>query len=1055
MKSTETKRGNISNPRRILRPLSLGVFALAGVIASYSLAGAQSPAKPPTPDERQSVRNLKNLIHEIRETAEEKEKAREKAGGKKAKEKKGEKEEEEAAGEWYEGELYRRQLRAYPNDTVDDAAYKRALDHIQKMPKATWLKGGNTNTGGGGGLIKVNALGGNILTSGASWEFVGPKRLPTPYRIYYGPPGSFTSGRVNGITYDPRIANRAYLTGAQGGLWRTNDSGKTWVCLTNANNYPFPQYATACAVSPANSNILYIGLGDFNGGTGAGSAQGMARSTDGGQTWGLWPADPAQRSKISQQNISAISINPSNPNQIILTTGRGVVAGGIFRSTDGGATFTEVTPTGQRGDWSGLEYSIPGPNGNRVYYAVKIGTGVFFSMDQGVTWQNANAPLAFNSATSPGGGLGLRVAASKVTFGKIFVLDASASSVDGRVFTGTHTTAAAPTWSWVDTTGNYPLAAGDYNTFAQSSYDLHITTVSANVNGVMRDILYGGAISLVASPDASANWTDISFTLTPDARMHNDQHSMAANPFRLGDGMAGNDGGVYGVTFNSVSRTFTINALLSETLGITQFYKADWDGKDPNFVIGGTQDNATPQLGGPAWRNVGGGDGGGCAIHIANKNIQYTTSQGGVIYATFENWTGANGLTGTIAFDSDWGDNNVVSQISQAPFVGELVVSPAPGAAGNYMFYGTSYLWRWNATVDAGGNLVGEGWLSDTSTPPKRKPMGDQEFTDNGFVTAIAVAPSARRNPDGSTFRVQIGMSLYPVTAGNVVYVGTSDGRLWYTQNALDADQNADTKITWVEIDTPTLPDRSITSISIDPNNPGDILVGVGGSGGGHVFRSTNSLSPDVRFTDRSGFATPALPDIHLSDITRDPADPSNTWYVATDLGVFATMDAGATWGDATLALGLPLVQCNAIEAMDRPPSGTGFLNVATYGRGMWRIALPAAEPPRFTGSVRYSRINTFFGPRINLELTLVNAGGTANNVRVTGATLTPDRKTPVSQVAISPTNLGTMGANEIRVVNIQFPDSVGPKGTAVTHSVNLSYDGGTVPPVTGRGRLP
>ena len=56
-----------------------------------------------------------------------------------------------------------------------------------------------------------------------------------------------------------------------------------------------------------------------------------------------------------------------------------------------------------------------------------------------------------------------------------------------------------------------------------------------NVGGVMRDILYGGAISLVSSPNASSDWTDISFTLTPAARMHNDQHAMAANPFRLGD----------------------------------------------------------------------------------------------------------------------------------------------------------------------------------------------------------------------------------------------------------------------------------------------------------------------------------------------------------------------------------------------------------------------------------------------------------------------------------------------------------------------------------------
>src|SRR5262249_29314046 len=80
--------------------------------------------------------------------------------------------------------------------------------------------------------------------------------------------------------------------------------------------------------------------------------------------------------------------------------------------------------------------------------------------------------------------------------------------------------------------------------------------------------------------------------------------------------------------------------------------------------------------------------------------------------------------------------------------------------------------------------------------------------------------------------------------------------------------------------------------------------------------------------------------DIPLNTIARDPYDPKDTIYVGTDVGVFQTINCtangGPKWHNMTLPNGLPNVQVNDLKAI----RGTGYLNAATYGRGIWRAAL-------------------------------------------------------------------------------------------------------------------
>ena len=130
----------------------------------------------------------------------------------------------------------------------------------------------------------------------------------------------------------------------------------------------------------------------------------------------------------------------------------------------------------------------------------------------------------------------------------------------------------------------------------------------------------------------------------------------------------------------------------------------------------------------------------------------------------------------------------------------------------------------------------------------------------------------------------------------------------------------------------------AITSISVNPTNPDDFLVGYGG-GSDHLYRYTLdvvSFFLTYTYVPVVGSGTSSLPSVSLNAIARDIDDPVNTWYVATDVGVFQTTNAGTSWTNTSFAYGLPDVIVEDLVAVP----GTRTLNAATYGRGLWSLYL-------------------------------------------------------------------------------------------------------------------
>jgi photosystem II stability/assembly factor-like uncharacterized protein len=160
----------------------------------------------------------------------------------------------------------------------------------------------------------------------------------------------------------------------------------------------------------------------------------------------------------------------------------------------------------------------------------------------------------------------------------------------------------------------------------------------------------------------------------------------------------------------------------------------------------------------------------------------------------------------------------------------------------------------------------------------------------------------------------------------NTIYIGTDDGNVWVTR---------DTGHSYLRADL-TLPKLWVTRVGVDPSN--DAIAYVTFSGFRvdqplpHVFRTTDH---GVTWNDISG----DLPDAPVNDIAIDPRR-SSTMYVGTDVGVFVSHNLGASW--APLGTGLP--EAAVVTNMKLLPGDPPTLLASTYGRSIFSIDLP--EPP-------------------------------------------------------------------------------------------------------------
>ena len=429
--------------------------------------------------------------------------------------------------------------------------------------------------------------------STTTWTSIGPSPLSntTPANANFN-----VSGRITAVAAHPTDANIIYIAAAGGGVWRTANGGTTWTPLTDTQ---VTLSMGALAVARSNPLVIYAGTGEANNSLDSNCGRGILRSGDGGTTW-LLGTGPANVFSVNRMACSKIVVDPTNANIAYASMSgaatNGVFANGItgvYKTTDGGATWTNVT--GANGKDALFPWSDAAVDPNTpatVYGAVGylFGTannGGYKSIDSGGTWNllnAANAPVGasfghFSLAISKAGNPNVLYIAAEDNTSTGALARFVRSDNGGGAFT--NLTAGTPNYmggqGWYDqtlivdpTTSAIVYAAG-----------------AANANSILRSV------------NSGVNWTDISSGGAPNFVLR-PMSTIMESDFDA-------SGKVSGWQTTAVSTAWIIPppaswSNLNGNLCTIQFTGIGLHPTNPNAVIGGSQDNGTElYTGNPVW----------------------------------------------------------------------------------------------------------------------------------------------------------------------------------------------------------------------------------------------------------------------------------------------------------------------------------------------------------------------------------------------------------------------------------------------------------------------
>jgi len=215
------------------------------------------------------------------------------------------------------------------------------------------------------------------LFSGMHWRNIGP----------------FHGGRTVAGTGVPGEPNVFYIGAVDGGVWKTTNAGWTWNPIFD--NEPVASIGSI-AVAPSDPNVIYVGTGEADPRSEMSYGDGMYKSTDAGKTWTHIGLDKTMQ-------IGTIIVDPHDPNRLFVAALGNIYAAnperGIYRSTDGGQTWQKVLYKNENVGGMGLAFD---PANARIMYATLWatrrppwsvyppsngpGAGIFKSTDGGSTW---------------------------------------------------------------------------------------------------------------------------------------------------------------------------------------------------------------------------------------------------------------------------------------------------------------------------------------------------------------------------------------------------------------------------------------------------------------------------------------------------------------------------------------------------------------------------------------------------------------------------------------------------------------------------------------------
>ena len=621
---------------------------------------------------------------------------------------------------------------------------------------------------------------------------------------------------------------------------------------------------------------------------------GVWKSTDGGVNWN--PLTDDQESMA----MGSIAIDPTNTNIVYAGTGEATYSGasyygrGLLKSTDGGNTWQHIT--------SGLPNStyfariVIRPNHSNELLAALGYNGLFRSTDSGQSW-------------------------SVVQGGRC----------DEAVFTFTGDTAFAIVagLGLVRSTNggaNFSSFGSGLGSFTRSQFDLCLSSPN-----VMFAANYSsGTVNVYKSTNFGANWTQLTMS----------------SEFQNQGGQAWYD--LY----------LKINP------------------RDPNKVYIGTID-VYRTTDGTNFTNITNGYAGGSVhvdqhnlfFHPSDENTFFVCNDGG-IWKTTNNGTSFTNMNQTLTLTQFY-------RIAASPFNPGRILG---GTQDNGTQQTFSTL-NWSAAFGGdGGEVCFNHMVANDQNIIGETQNGGLVRTTNGGTTWLNatsgintgesvswVAPIIKHPNISSYFyvaRQRVYLSTdygasWNAVSGNVngssavreMAISESNANIMYATSGASVFLSTDGGVNWTN-KTSGLPGRTITSVYINPIDENVAYLTFSGFGAGKVYKTTNMGNNWINLSGN-------LPDTPVNDFyyyRYDVLNP-NTYFVATDIGVFLSQDDGAHWTELTS--GLPNT---VIMHLDYSPSNQ-MLRAGTHGRGVYEAFIDFTVPVELAS----------FSASINKKLVVLN----------------------------------------------------------------------------------
>ncbi len=657
------------------------------------------------------------------------------------------------------------------------------------------------------------------------------------------------SGRVSALAVHPTNENIIYLGSASGGLWKTVDGGISWQPIFDDVG---TQTIGALYIDPAAPDTLWVGTGEQGQNCWSYFGMGLFRSTDGGETF--TPMNGSGSETLDLSTITAIVVSPTNPD-IVMVSGESWcddgnwLYGGLYRTVDGGATWQRLMNTAV------TDLAINPVSPNVLFCAVgrwSGGTnGIYRSVDTGASWTRLENGLPFGSVVGRS-----RLAVSHSNSKTVYALMNDANGVGLY-----RSTDGGDSWTLQN-----PQACD-----GQCWYNLCLAVHPSDPARLLV-----GAIRFYTSIDGGVNLYPLTDYWGSGQEVHQDTHVLTfsrSNPDRF---WVAGDGGIWRSDNGGLS---FVN--LNANLNLTQFYDIEVHPLDAATVFGGAQDNSSSATTGDIlWDvTVVTGDGFISVVDPEDPDIVIQTSYP---------WDGLPSLylstAGGAPNSFQWIWLQGVTQGEPWPWVTPLAEVDLADVAGSPLFIGSDRVYR-----------------SSTASPTQWTGISGDLTGPSGSLSVIL-----------------------PVLDGEMVrvYAGTSNGRIHRSDDAMAQDP------VWFDV-TGNFPGDTVTDIAVDPTDSTVVYLTRGAFNLAKLYRSSTGGTT----WDAVGGG---LPNVPANAVAVDPRD-GNRVFVATDVGTFMSLDQGTTF--EPLMAGMPLgVVVTDLEVGGDPH----VLTAGTYGRGAWQLELSA-----------------------------------------------------------------------------------------------------------------